>query len=100
MGHAYYLKKQMYLNIEGTFLQKKCSLSLSLLSLSLSEAVCLSACLGCLAWVEESLTKATILKKKKHSQTVGVPIVTKKALFILVLVLSTFKVINIWFVTF
>jgi len=60
MGHAYYLKKQMYLNIEGTFLQKKCSLSLSLLSLSLSEAVCLSACLGCLAWVEESLTKATI----------------------------------------
>jgi hypothetical protein len=64
MGHAYYLKKQMYLNIEGTFLQKKCSLSLSLLSLSLSEAVCLSACLGCLAWVEESLTKATILKKK------------------------------------
>lgn len=30
MGHAYCLKKQMYLNIEGTFLQKKCSLSLSL----------------------------------------------------------------------
>jgi hypothetical protein len=46
------------------------------------------------------LDKSHHLKKKKHSQTVGVPIVTKKALFILVLVLSTFKVINIWFVTF